>query len=62
MITSIKFANDLIDFLYESPTAYQAVRNIKAALLRKGFKQLHRGESWTLQKGGRYFTTKNAFV
>jgi len=60
MMTSIKFANDLIDFLYESPTAYQAVRNIKAALLRKGFKQLHRAESWNLQKGGRYFTTKNA--
>jgi aspartyl aminopeptidase len=60
MMTNIKFANDLIDFLYESPTAFQAVRNIKAALLRKGFKQLHRGESWNLQKGGRYFTTKNA--
>ncbi len=60
METSIKYANDLIDFLYESPTAYQAVRNIKAALLKKGFKQLHRGESWNLEKGGKYFTTKNA--
>jgi aspartyl aminopeptidase len=60
METNIKYANDLIDFLYESPTAFQAVRNIKAALLRKGFKQLHRGESWNLEKGGRYFTTKNA--
>jgi len=60
METSIKFANDLIDFLYESPTAFQAVRNVKAALIRKGFKQLHRGESWNLEKGGRYFTTKNA--
>ncbi len=60
IIMNIKFANDLIDFLYESPTAFHAVRNIKAALLRKGFKQLHRGESWNLEKGGRYFTTKNA--
>ncbi|MCF6365952.1 MAG: M18 family aminopeptidase [Bacteroidales bacterium] len=60
METTIKFANDLIDFLYESPTAFQAVRNVKAALIRKGFKQLHRGESWNLEKGGRYFTTKNA--
>jgi len=60
METNIKYANDLIDFLYESPTAYQAVRNIKAALLKKGFKQLHRGESWNLEKGGKYFTTKNA--
>jgi len=60
MEANIKYANDLIDFLYESPTAFHAVRNIKAALLRKGFKQLHRGESWNLQKGERYFTTKNA--
>ncbi len=60
MEKNIKFAEDLIDFLHESPTAYQAVRNIKAALLRKGFKQLHRGESWNLEKGGRYFTTKNS--
>jgi aspartyl aminopeptidase len=59
MIDNIKFANDLIDFLYESPCAFQAVDNINAALLRKGFKQLHRGESWNLEKGGRYFTTKN---
>ncbi len=56
---NIKYANDLIDFLYESPTSYQAVRNVKAALLRKGFKQLHRGGSWNLDKGGKYFATKN---
>ena len=59
MERNIKFAEDLIDFLHESPTAYQAVRNIKAALMRKGFKQLNRGESWNLEKGDRYFTTKN---
>jgi aspartyl aminopeptidase len=59
MINNIKFANDLIDFLYESPSAFQAVDNINTALLRKGFKQLHRGESWNLEKGGRYFSTKN---
>ncbi len=56
---NIKYANDLIDFLYESPSSYQAVRNVKAALLRKGFKQLHRGGSWDLDKGGKYFATKN---
>ncbi len=54
-----KFANDLIDFIYASPTRYQAVRNIKAALLKKGYKQLDRGLSWNLQKGGKYFTSKN---
>lgn len=55
-----KFANDLIDFIHASPSAYQATRNIKAALFKKGFKQLHRGETWNLEKGGKYFTSKNA--
>ncbi len=54
-----KFAIDLIDFIYASPTRYQAVRNIKAALLKKGYKQLDRALSWDLQKGGKYFTSKN---
>ncbi len=55
-----KFATDLIDFIHASPSAYQATRNVKAALLKKGFKQLHRGESWNLAKGGKYYTSKNA--
>lgn len=55
-----KLAHNLIDFIDASPSPYQAARNVKAALLRKGFKQLHRGETWKLEKGGRYFTSKNA--
>ncbi len=55
-----KFANDLIDFIYASPSQYQAVRNIKAALLKKGFKKLDRGAIWNLQKGEKYFTSKNS--
>ncbi len=54
-----KFATDFIDFAYASPMPFQAVRNVKAALLRKGFKQLDRASSWNLEKGGKYFTSKN---
>ena len=54
-----QLSHDLIDFIHASPCAFTAVRNIKAALLKKGFKQLLRSASWDLQKGGKYFTTKN---
>ncbi len=54
-----KFAADFLDFAYASPTPFQAVRNIKAALLRKGFQQLDRSLEWNIQRGGKYFTTKN---
>jgi aspartyl aminopeptidase len=59
MIQEKKFAEDLIDFIYASPNPFHAVRNVKAALLRKGFKQLDRGFTWNLEKGGKYFSTKN---
>ncbi len=54
-----KFAADFLDFAYASPTPFQAVRNIKAALLRKGFQQLDRATEWNIVRGGKYFTTKN---
>ncbi len=59
MIQEKKFAEDLLDFIYASPEPFHAVRNVKAALLKKGFKELDRGYSWNLDKGGKYFSTKN---
>ena len=59
MTSEKKFARDLIDFLQESPGPFQAVRNIKAALLRGGFKQLNRSLEWNIERGGKYFVTKN---
>ncbi len=53
------FADDLIDFLYESPGQFQTVRNIKAALLRGGFKQLNKNLNWNIKRGEKYFVTKN---
>lgn len=54
-----EFANDLIDFISFSPSAFHATRNIKAALLRKGFKELSLTEEWTIEKEGKYFVSQN---
>ncbi len=54
-----EFANDLIDFISYSPSTYHVVRNIKAALLRKGFKELSLTENWSIEKEGRYFVSQN---
>ncbi len=59
MTTEEQFSNDLIDFIYASPSPFQAVRNVKAALLKKGYKELLRSDSWDIKKGDKYFTTKN---
>ncbi|GFP74159.1 M18 family aminopeptidase [Clostridium fungisolvens] len=55
----IQLAKELIDFLYESPTAFHAVENVKKELTKNGFKELKEEESWKLKKEGKYFVTKN---
>lgn len=59
MMTEIKFAQDLIDFLYDSPTAFHAVENVKKVLENAGFEEVKEEERWNLKKGGKYYTTKN---
>lgn len=52
-------ALELIQFINESPTNYHAVRNLKKELTDNGFTQLFSGESWQIERGGKYFVTKN---
>ena len=52
-------ALELIDFLYESPTAFHSVLTIKNFLDNQGFKQLHESEKWGLESEGKYYVTKN---
>ena len=49
----------LARFLGSSYTAYQAVQNAAAFLAAHGFCPLLESEEWNLQRGGRYFTTRN---
>ncbi len=55
----IKVSNELIDFIYDSPSPYHVVHNLKDVLTKKGFKEIKESEAWNLKKGGKYFTTKN---
>jgi len=55
----LKLATDLIDFIQASPSPFHVVRNIKAALIKQGYQELQPGEKWDLQRGQRYFTSKN---
>lgn len=52
-------ALELIDFLYESPTAFHSVLSIQKFLNSYGFKQLQESEKWLLETGGKYYMTKN---
>ncbi|WP_010241484.1 M18 family aminopeptidase [Clostridium arbusti] len=59
MCNEIELAENLIDFIYESPSAFHAVKSVKKILSRKGFMELKEGDRWELQKGGKYFVIRN---
>ncbi|MGL5820563.1 MAG: M18 family aminopeptidase [Sarcina sp.] len=54
-----QIANELIDFIYESPTAYNAVETLKVWLGKENFKEIKAEDKWSLEVGGKYFVTKN---
>ncbi len=60
MNEKLKKAEELIDFVYESPTAFHAVSSTKKMLLNYGFVELKEEDNWNLKKGGKYFVTKNS--
>lgn len=55
-----QFAQNLIDFIYESPTAFQAVETSKNILKENDFKELKLNEKWKISAGGKYYVTKNS--
>lgn len=59
MNTKIELAENLIDFIYESPSAFHAVKSIKEVLAKKEFIELNEGERWELEKGGKYYVVRN---
>jgi len=52
-------AQKLLDYLYDSPTAYHATAAAAQALTAAGFTELHEGDAWQLRPGGKYFLRKN---
>lgn len=59
MTKEIQLAEELIDFIHHSPTAFHAVENTARELDKNGFKKLDLTEAWTIEKGGKYYTTKS---
>ncbi len=59
MSEKLKEVQELIDFIYESPTAFHAVESTKKILLSYGFIELLEEDNWNLEKSGKYFVTKN---
>lgn len=54
-----KTAEELLEFIEKSPSCFHAVANMKGILAAEGFRELREDEKWEIEKGGRYFVTRN---
>ncbi|MBU3134003.1 M18 family aminopeptidase [Clostridium gasigenes] len=54
-----KSALELLDFIYESPSAYHGVVKVRQLLDANGFSEVKEADKWNLKKDGKYYTVKN---
>lgn len=52
-------AQALCSFIQASPSAFHAVAEISSRFVRAGFCHLPENAAWSVEPGGRYFTTRN---
>lgn len=55
----IQETKSLTSFLEKSPTAFHAVHEIGEILTSEGFTRLNESENWKLERGGKYYVTRN---
>lgn len=53
------FNEGLLGFLDASPTPFHAAKNISMMLENAGFKRLFEEDKWSLEKGSKYYLTRN---
>lgn len=54
-----QLALELIDFLYDSPSAFHGVESVKSLLDKNGFIEVKESDKWNLKSEGQYYVIKN---
>lgn len=54
-----KLALELLDFLYDSPSAFHGVKAVKKLLDKDDFIEIKECDRWNLKSGGKYYVIKN---
>ena len=54
-----EISEQLIEFIDKSPTCFHAVKTMSDMLRGEGFTELREDQKWHIEKGGRYFVTRN---
>ena len=59
MTQEIKHAEELIEFIHQSPTAFHVIANTAKELEANGYQYMDISMPWNIEKGGKYYTTKS---
>lgn len=54
-----QLALELLDFLYDSPSAFHGVKTVKNLLNKNGFVEIKECDKWNLKSEGKYYVIKN---
>lgn len=52
-------AKELLTFIQKSPSCFHAIDTMRGMLLDAGYMEVKESETWNLERGGKYFTTRN---
>lgn len=55
----MNYIDDMLEFIYKSPSNFNATTNISIILEQKGFKELYENQQFKLEKNGKYFIRRN---
>ena len=54
----MSYSQSLLDFIDSSSTSFHVVENLKNDVLQQNYQELKEEESWSLQRGEKYFVTR----
>ena len=52
-------SEELLNFIEKSPSTFHVIDNMKDELNKAGFKELKENKRWIIEKGGKYYVTRN---
>ncbi len=55
-----EISNELLNFIEKSPSCFHAIEAIKEELNNNGFEELLESKAWKLEKGKKYYVTRNS--
>ncbi len=58
-MSDIEISNELLQFIDSSHSMFHSIETIIKYLEEEGFTYLNEGQAWNLEKGGKYYTTRN---